>query len=129
MGAADADVLQIVLVGAEEMAQLNQSFLGHQGATDVLAFNLLDGDPSPAEAGQPRMAAEIYVCPGVAEEARRRYGTGFGEECVLYAVHGMLHLTGMDDHAPAGRAAMRRAEARIMKELRAQDDLEAIFGY
>jgi probable rRNA maturation factor len=105
------------------MARLNLGFLGHDGSTDVLAFGL-NGDGS--ESG-PAVVGEIYICPAVASEAARRFGTSLGAECVLYAVHGMLHLVGFDDGEPVARQAMRRAERRVLGRLRASADFGAIF--
>lgn len=108
------------------MARLNAQFLGHHGRTDVLAFALGDDGAAP-EAG-PVVAGEVYVCPAVAAEAAVRFGTGLGDECVLYAVHGMLHLAGFDDLDPASRRAMRRAEQRVLRRLRENSEFGAIFA-
>lgn len=123
-GFGPAAELHVVLAGSRTMARLNRGFLGHVGPTDVLAFALGGGGAATG----PEVAGEIYLCPSVAAVAAARFGTGLGEECVLYAVHGMLHLAGFDDHEPAARRAMRRAERRVMGRLRAGVDFDAIFG-
>ena len=123
-GFGGAAELHVVLVGSRTMARLNADFLGHAGSTDVLAFELAGDGATPG----PFVAGEIYLCPAVAAVAALRFGTSLAEECVLYAVHGMLHLTGLDDAEPAGRRAMRRAERRVMGRLRASADFGAIFG-
>jgi len=122
--------LQVVLVGARTMARLNAAFLGHQGCTDVLAFALGEAGAGAAdEPGDgPVVVGEVYICPAVAAEAARRFGTSLADECVLYAVHGMLHLAGYDDTAPAARRAMRRAERRLLQRLRDNADFGAIFA-
>ncbi|MBN2451910.1 MAG: rRNA maturation RNase YbeY [Lentisphaeria bacterium] len=116
----------MILLDREHMARLNREFLGREEATDVLAFDLRGG--TGPDTGEPETAAEIYICPEVAENVRGRYGTTLGEECVLYAVHGMLHLSGGDDHAPGPRRAMRRAEDRLLGELKQAYDLRDVFG-
>ena len=45
--------LGVHLVGAREMATINETFLGHQGSTDVITFNHGDGDGA---AGWPEHA-------------------------------------------------------------------------
>lgn len=115
--------LQIVLVDAAEITALNEAHLGHEGATDVITFDLADELALP---GEPRTVGEIYVCLDVAVETGERLGTGAAYETVLYCVHGMLHLAGLDDHEPADRKRMRAAEARIMAELRDIRDLRDI---
>jgi probable rRNA maturation factor len=116
--------LHVVLVGGRTMARLNAAFLGRTGLTDVLAFAL--GGSGPA--GEARVGGEIYVCLTVAVEAAARYRTSVAHECLLYAVHGMLHLAGYDDGDARGRGAMRRAEGRVLRRLRATVDLGALFG-
>ena len=124
--------VQVVLVGGRTMAHLNAQFLGHQGRTDVLAFALggaaaeVDGVIEPDR--EPRVVGEIYLCPAVAAEAARHFGTTLADECVLYAVHGMLHLAGYDDTEPVARQAMRRAERRLLRRLRDNHDFGAIFA-
>jgi rRNA maturation RNase YbeY len=116
--------LAVILVGPRTMSRLNAAFRGHAGSTDVLAFPW-DGTIGDLE---PGAAGEIYICPAVAATAARRFRTSLAHECVLYAVHGMLHLAGLDDEEPAARRAMRRAERRVMERLRAGADFRAIFG-
>ena len=122
-GFGAATELHVILVGSRTMARLNAGFCGHDGPTDVLSFGL-GGD---AAASGPVVAGEIYICPAVAVVAARRYRTGLAEECVLYAVHGMLHLAGFDDGEPLRRRAMRGAERRVMGRLRQSTDFGAIF--
>jgi len=107
--------LHIVLVGGNAIAAINQAHLGHEGTTDVITFDLADELALP---GETPTLGEIYVCLEVAEQTGARLGTGTGYETVLYCVHGMLHLAGLDDHRPADRRKMRAAEARIMAKLR-----------
>lgn len=122
-GFGAATELHVVLVGSRTMARLNAGFCGHDGPTDVLSFGLGSDGNAPG----PIVAGEIYICPAVAVAAARRYGTSLAEECVLYAVHGMLHLAGFDDGEPRARRAMRRAERRVMGRLRQSADFGAIF--
>ena len=101
------------------MTALNQDFLGHEGATDVITFDLRPESGTPAGAGDA--IAEIYVCPEVAIAAAARLGLPASRELVLYIVHGMLHLAGYDDLHPDKKRFMRRAEARALKLLAEAD--------
>jgi probable rRNA maturation factor len=115
--------LHVVLVDALAITTLNEVHLGHEGPTDVIAFDLGEEVPVP---GEPQVAGEIYVCLDVAVQMGTELGTGAAHELVLYCVHGMLHLAGLDDHEPTDRKRMRAAEARIMAELREIRDLQDI---
>jgi len=110
-----ADELHVILVSGDEIAALNEAHLDHAGRTDVIAFDLAEERPVPDE---PRQVGEIYVCVDVAMEMGAKLGTGTAYELVLYCVHGMLHLAGLDDHEAADKACMRAAETRIMGRLR-----------
>jgi len=64
----------------------------------------------PAVPGACPATAERGVNPeGAQPEGRRRPG-GAARELALYLAHGLDHLAGRDDDAPARRRAMRRRE-------------------
>jgi len=113
--------LSIIATSPGTMAEMNRQFLDHKGATDVLTFDLRD-EAFPAE--DDDTVAEIYVCPEVAFEFSRKFGTTPSYELVLYMVHGMLHLAGEDDLDEEARKSMRAAEARVMDGLIRHHNLE-----
>lgn len=101
--------LSVVLVDDAEMRELNRRFLDHDYPTDVLAF--------PFDEETDGLGGEVIVgVETAAREAKARELT-FMEELLLYVTHGILHLTGMEDHTPAGRRAMQRAADRILAEV------------
>jgi probable rRNA maturation factor len=122
--------LGIVLVAAKEMASLNEEFLGHEGATDVITFDYCE--PGFALEGRdgalrrPRRVqrrndavihGEIFVCVAEAERQAKIFGTDWRSEVVRYVVHGILHLMGYDDLQPLARKKMKREEGRLVREL------------
>ena len=114
-------ILQFVLLGQDDIIHMNQTFLGHEGATDVITFDLRPTDRQPEE---DEVCGEIYVCPEVAVAAAAKYGTTPSRELVLYLVHGMLHLSGYDDIEPEDIPNMRAAEARVLAALEKRHSLE-----
>jgi probable rRNA maturation factor len=110
--------LGIHLVTADKMAKVNEAFLQHSGPTDVITFNLNEGGPG--------FGGEIYVCVAVAEKQAAEFQTSWPSEVVRYVVHGILHLLGYDDLAPAQRKTMKREENRLMKRLEHQFDLSLL---
>lgn len=103
--------LSLALVGDTRMADLHQQFMGIPGPTDVLTFPMEHDRRGRVTAG------EVIVC---VPEARRRSkveGTDLRDELLLYALHGMLHLSGFDDTTPAKFAAIHREEDRILSLL------------
>ena len=101
--------LGIVLVGAKEMAAINEKYLGHEGPTDVITFDY-ENPASP-------MHGEIFICMEEAERQAKEFKTSWQSELVRYIVHGVLHLAGQDDLKPAARVKMKHVEGRLVREL------------
>ena len=102
--------LSIVVVGSDEMAELNGRFTGRAGDTDVLAFPLDDGP-----GGDERQVGEIVVSASRAYEEAIARGVEPRDELLLYVVHGMLHLLGYDDHSPEQQRDMYEREASVLE--------------
>ena len=132
----------VTFVGRDEMAELNESHMGHAGPTDVLAFPLdlvpdtqaPDGSSADApEIGDPlaglavtspALAGDIVVCPAVAAAnaaagrgSRPGHDGSVTAEIDLLVVHGVLHLLGMDHAEPTETAAMRARETEHLRSL------------
>ncbi len=89
--------------------QVNRRHLQHDYPTDVISF-LYRSD-------LPRIEGELIVSVDTARRRSEELGWNTSHELLLYVVHGVLHLTGMDDHNPILRSEMRKAEEMIMTEL------------
>lgn len=104
--------LSVALVGDRRMSRLHEEFLGISGPTDVLTFELEDDGRGRITAG------EIITCVAVARrQAARRPHRSVAKELLLYALHGMLHLTGYDDTTEDGYRTMHRKEDEILRRL------------
>ena len=112
--------LGITIVGAVEIARLNETFLRHGGSTDVLAFDYTEGRRQNALHG------EIFVCADEARIQAARFRTSWQSELVRYAVHGILHLADYDDKRRTSRRTMKREEDRLLKELGRRFDLSKL---
>lgn len=137
--------LGVCLVGSEEMTRLNETFLHHQGPTDVITF---DYSPRPGRGALPRVRSnrppdsaqaaplagievlhgEIFICVDEAQAQGRRFRTAWQAELVRYLIHGMLHLLGYEDLHPASRHKMKREENRRLRELRHSFALAKVAG-
>jgi len=107
----EASQLEINIVDAASMSRLNETFLRHRGSTDVLAFDYRESMDHSALFG------ELFLCVDEAMVQAARFGTTWQNELVRYAVHGILHLLGYDDHKPLRRREMKRVENRLLKGL------------
>lgn len=110
--------LSIAMVGDATMARLHEQFLNVPGTTDVITFEL-DHDAR----GRP-MAGEVVVCVPEARRQAARRGVKVEHELLLYALHGVLHLSGYDDLEPAAHRRMHRAEDRVLTKI----GIGAVFG-
>ncbi|MGZ8940492.1 MAG: rRNA maturation RNase YbeY [Limisphaerales bacterium] len=119
--------LGIAFISAARMAAMNQQYLGHEGSTDVITFDYREGYERGGEDGSAaELAGEIYISVADARRQAREFSTSWQEELVRYMVHGVLHLRGFDDSAPANRKVMKREEKRLVRQMRAQFDVREI---
>ncbi len=102
--------LDLLVTNDVDIARLNRRHLGREEATDVLAF--VDGE---MEDGRIRLG-DIAISADTARRVAAERGVDFEHELAFYALHGLLHLLGMDDEDDADRAEMQRLQAKIMKE-------------
>jgi probable rRNA maturation factor len=117
----------ICLVAAPEMTRLNETFLKHQGSTDVITFDYHSEGvvrrPLPAarsgalRRARPTLHGEIFVCVDEAVLQARKFGTSWQSEVVRYLVHGVLHLLGFDDSSVVARRKMKREENHWLREM------------
>ena len=87
---------------------VNRDSLGHDYATDVLSFPMSE---------EPALEGEVLLSVETARREADRRGHPAYHELVLYAVHGVMHLLGYDDHGSAERRRMRRAERAALAAL------------
>jgi len=111
--------LSVVVVDDDRMATLHARYSGETGTTDVLTFDLRDEpfDGSPEAGLTPPVEGELVLC---LDEARRRAaerGHPVDKELLLYAVHGLLHLVGYDDHDPEDRRRMHAREDELLEAI------------
>ncbi|MDT8435533.1 MAG: rRNA maturation RNase YbeY [Gemmatimonadota bacterium] len=78
--------LSVTFLPDEEMGELNRTWLGRSGPTDVIAFGL----EGPARTG------DVYVAPETAARNARELGIDVDEELARLVIHGVLHVLGHD---------------------------------
>ena len=102
--------LGIVLLGDEELLEMNKSVLGHDFYTDILTFVI--------ERNGKELEAELYFSLDRAQENALQYKVSLRNELARLAIHGMLHLAGYDDKTSAGKKKMRLMEKDFLMSLR-----------
>ena len=91
--------LAVELVDAARIRQLNRDHRGTDAPTDVLAFPLDGASPTPG----PRELGDVAICPELCSSV------------IEAAVHGTLHLCGMDHETDSGE--MLAAQGAVLAQL------------
>ncbi len=99
--------LTLVLADSRCLRRLNRRFRGLDRPTDVIAFALLEGTPSPVPC---RQLGDVYISIPRARRQARQYRVSPGEELARLMIHGVLHLLGYDHIGPRQARAMRLRE-------------------
>lgn len=111
--------LSLVFVTDRQIQALNKKFLHRSYSTDVLAFDLADEVLSRKRKKNVKIIeGEVIISATTVYNNARRFGNSPEEELILCVVHGILHLLGYDDHAPADIKRMRAKEKELMEKIR-----------
>jgi probable rRNA maturation factor len=95
---ANLPAIAITLLGTRAMARVHRDFLGIRGPTDVITFPY----------------GEILLCPPIAAVRAPDFGHSTTTELALYAIHGLLHLSGLNDTTPTASRQMQRGQSKIL---------------
>lgn len=124
--------LSVLFISEDEIAELNEGYMGKSGPTDVLAFPIDAADieivsstargnrapdRSPPDPGDmPLLLGDVVVCPAVAARQAPTHAGTVDDELALLVVHGVLHVLGHDHDTPEATAAMRARELQLLEE-------------
>lgn len=103
--------IDVRIIDDAEMVNLHRRHTGEAQTTDVLSFDLSDDSDHPA------IQADIVICADVAARQAAQRGHRLERELLLYALHGLLHCAGFDDHTQVEYARMHAAEDRILEAI------------
>ena len=105
----------LLVTDDEAMRRLNHRFLGIDAPTDVLAFPVGEDDMPGAE--DERYLGDIIVAYPYAATCAAEDGHDLAHVLVLLAVHGTLHLLGLDHDTAENQRAMWAAQEDILRAL------------
>lgn len=93
----DRAQVDVTVVGARKIKELNESQLKHQGETDVLSFpqherHQLNDFPLPE--GVPPHLGDIVISFPEAVRSAKRFGRRVDDQLCFYLEHGLMHLLG-----------------------------------
>lgn len=99
--------VEVSLLDKDEMSELNETYKGKEGPTNVLSFS--DPDEMPEIENDFNYLGEIYLCPEVIDERE--------EDIIYLSVHGLLHLLGYTHKNKSDTIKMEKKEKEIMKQI------------
>ncbi len=98
--------LNVVFVDDNTLQAMHLEYLNDPQKTDVMTFDLSDGDD---------LEGEIYISADRAQEQAREYQVSFAEEVLRLIIHGILHLKGYDDLKAEDQKLMKEQEDRLVQ--------------
>lgn len=105
--------ITVCFVDDRQIKKLNRKYLGHNYATDVMAFDISEQEDV--------FFADIIISADTAMKNALVFKTDPYYELCLYVAHGVLHIIGYDDRTKALRACMDRKADRILSALKIKD--------
>lgn len=108
--------LSILIVDDDQMAELNETYLGRSGPTNVMAFPMREGPFADMNAN---LLGDVVISLDTA--CREAEGEGIKKEERLeqLLVHGILHLSGFDhEKSNKDEKKMRKKEEELLALLK-----------
>ncbi len=110
----------VVVTDDLEIRSLNRQFRGVDAATDVLAFPGTLSEEFITGEGYQGYLGDVVISYSTAETQARQASHPVTREMQLLAVHGVLHLVGLDDTDEAGWRRMNEIQNEILDSLASQ---------
>jgi probable rRNA maturation factor len=113
----------LVITDDKTIKELNKTYRGVNGPTDVLAFHMVADTPQEPQIpfiGPPdgvRHLGDVVISYSQAIRQAQEQGHHTSTELELLIVHGILHLLGYDHESPQEAKQMRARENDILKRL------------
>jgi len=108
--------LSIRLVDEMESTELNSTYRGKTGPTNVLSFPF--DSPIPME---PRLLGDLVICASVVEKEAKEQNKAIQDHWAHMVVHGCLHLLAYDHVEDVEAEVMETLEIKTLESLLIND--------
>ncbi len=102
--------ISYIFCSDDELLQINNQYLKHDYYTDVITFDYSEGVV---------LNGDIFISIDRVKDNAEQVGVTFEEELYRVMIHGVLHLSGVNDNTEQQAKQMRKAE---------EDSLKLLFG-
>lgn len=103
----DEKELSLALVGDIRMRFLNRTYRHIDKTTDILSF-----------AGDDSTLGELIICPAQIKRQAARLGNSWQYELYFIIIHGLLHLTGLNDDSEPKRIRMIKKGEEMLEKMK-----------
>lgn len=100
-------MLNIIWTSDENLRKLSAAYKDADHYTDILTFDLGDGNKT--------LAGELYISPERVIDNAQAYKQTFERELMRVIIHGVLHLMGYKDITPVEKRKMRERENEALE--------------
>jgi probable rRNA maturation factor len=111
--------ISLTFVGRDKIRALNRIYLGRDRVTDVIAFDLSDGEKTACrKEGRKTLVGDIYICLPRAREQAAFHSVPEEEELARLAAHGVLHVLGFDHQKSRESRRMKMLQEQAVEKFR-----------
>jgi len=100
--------LSISFINANELREINKSYLKHDYNTDVITFNY--------SKNRKEIDGEILISIDDAMLNAKKFKSTPGQEFTRLVIHGMLHLLKFDDKDVISKKIMKKEENKLINK-------------
>jgi len=120
LGSPDGE-LSILIVDDPTISELNREYLNRQGATNVIAFPMQEGEFVGIS---PQLLGDVVISADTTMREAREAGMEFQNRFTELLIHGILHLFGYDHVTTAKDAEKMAAKSRELIRMLEQNGRE-----
>jgi probable rRNA maturation factor len=105
--------ISILFTDDKFIKSLNKKYRGINKSTDVLTFNLEEGDLKFPEVDKNKLLGDIVVSVETAQRQANNLNHNLEKELMILLIHGLLHLIGYDHEEDRDNKIMQVKEKEI----------------